>query len=189
MSDLYTYERIMRRIDPEVIAEKVSNKNWLARESFQLKSNKAKNYDELVAILTEYVQHHWSRTGLSEDFPEETAFGQAVQALQNQGLSIQHIYDNAIRGTGGGIRKILDTLAEQFEQEQVRNYIEHILAKEIDQQDHEQLEGLMTAYLRNFSKYLPYSLRSVPALMMNWKSVLLETSRAQSKLRSYIGKI
>jgi hypothetical protein len=179
--------RVATMIDPQTVAGKVAGPCALARQSFQVSSNTVRGYQELVEVLTRFVQHLLRKTGCGE-LPEELAFGKAEEALRHKGLSIKHVYDDVKRGVNGGLRRVFDIIGEQIEQEQVSHYLEYVLATEIDQMDFDEIEEMMTAYVQKFGKYLPFELRSVPALMANWKAVILETSSLMSRLRSYIGK-
>ncbi|MFH1072237.1 MAG: hypothetical protein V1743_02295 [Nanoarchaeota archaeon] len=188
MPDPYVCDRIMQKIDPQVLAEKVGEPNFLARESFPLIRNKVSGHPELVSLLTRYVQHHYQYVGLGDYWPDDMAFGQAEFFLRQQGLSIQRIYDDAIRGLNGGVSKILTIVAEQIEREHAQRYIDYVFATEIDQLDYEEIEELMQAFIRKFGQYLPYHLRSVPALMQDWKTILIETAKSQSRLRAFTGR-
>ena len=119
--------------------------------------------------------------------PDQKALGLAEEALRKKGLSLQKVYDDAYRGTNGGIKKLLDIIAEVMERQQTQQYIEYILNTEINPTDYEEIEDLMRAFIREFGKYLPFHLRSVNALTADWRNILIETSMAQSRLRSHIG--
>lgn len=181
------YDSIMRRIGPEAIADEVTGPCALAKQSFQMRSNTVGSFQDLVDVLTRFVQNFMRVTKCGE-WSEEIAFGRAVEALRRRNLSLQSIYYGAKTGSDGGMRKIIDTVAEQLETERANLYIDLVLAKEVDQQDYDQIEELMTVYVQKFARHLPFQLRSVPALMADWKAVLIETSKMMGHLQSHIGK-
>ncbi|HOX57880.1 MAG TPA: hypothetical protein PLC99_13415 [Verrucomicrobiota bacterium] len=181
------FNRIGELVDPQTIAEKVSSLCALARHNFQVKSNTASSFRELVEVLSRFVQHFFSVTCRVE-LPEDVAFSRAEDALKGRGLSLKHVYDDCRRGTNGGLKRTLDVVAEQLEQEQVHAYIEYVFATMVDQQNFDEIAELMNDYARKYGRYMPFELRSVPALVANWKAIILETSSIMSRLRSFVGK-
>jgi len=192
MSDIHTYQRIMERLDPEEVARVVSEPNGLARETFPLEQNRVHGchaYQNLVRILTRYVQHHMDFIGCGE-WAEEIAFGKALEALKRKGLEIKDIYDDCVRSTNGGLRKVIDIIAEHIEREQVEAYTEHVLSTEIaNQLDYDEIESLMVVWRQKFGKLLPYALRSTGALAADWRRIILETASTLSRTRSRVGKL
>ena len=113
-----------------------------------------------------YPQHHLSFVGLGE-FPPELALHKAEQALKSRGLALEDVYPDARMGTNGGLRKILDIIAEAIEREHTQAYIDHVLAC-IDPMDNDQIEALMHTFVRKFGRHLPYQLRSPGLLVRDW---------------------
>jgi len=130
-----------------------------------------------------YPQHHLSFVGLGE-FPPELALHKAEQALKSRGLALEDVYPDARMGTNGGLRKILDIIAEAIEREHTQAYIDHVLAC-IDPMDNDQIEALMHTFVRKFGRHLPYQLRSPGLLVRDWKKIILETVKGLQLLQQH----
>ena len=186
MSDKYTLEKIMKLLDPAEIARVVSNRNWVAREAFSLKKNTVKDYEELVSLLIRYIQHHSMRVLAPTEFPANISLGRVTEFLRRRNLTLKEIYDDCRLGTNGGVRRIIDILAEGIDQEHVQAYVNHILETEVPPFDFEFIEGLMRAFVGKYGQDMPFAGRSIPLMMMDWRIVLTETAKAQARLRTHI---
>ena len=178
---------LLPALDPQSIEENAVTPLLIARESFVLPSPKVGSYQELVNLLTRFVQHLMRAIGL-HDFPAELALGRAQQLLKSRGMTLESVHDECRRGIGGGVRKVLEQMTDAVTRDHIDQYIEHAISKRIDQLDYDQLEGLMKAYLEKFAPHLPADRRSMGAIVANWRAIILETARQRSQIRSYVGK-
>lgn len=186
MSD--KYNRIMSMLDPEVIAEKVSSKVWLARETFPLESNKVNSYTEFKDILARHINHHMRDVA---GYPEEWAYTWSEVYLKKQGLSMRTVYDQCQRGVNGGLKYVLDKITEGIEREKIEGYISGVLKAEMDDpNDLDQIYELMAVFAKRNRKHLTPLQAKYPFLLVSkWREILFEAARIQSELRSHIGDI
>jgi hypothetical protein len=183
------YRKLMNRIDRQSVAREVANPIWMALKGFPLRGNQIKSHEELVEVVSRFM-HHLHREFLKlpgdVEMPPDMVFGMALELLRVQNLA--PFFDQCLRGINGGVMGLLQRITEQFERQMIRRYVDHVFETEISNpMDYDEIEALMTEYHRHFGQYLPFQLRSVPALCMNWREVLMEHADLLARARGHVG--
>ena len=133
---MVSIEALLEELDELTIAKKVGIPNDNARISYALKSNTVDNFDEFSRIIGEYYNHHFthciSRGG--ELSPSE-ATGRAKEILEREyrrrNGDIVTAFNDAHDGTNGGLRVVLDTIAENIKAESVERYIRDVFDRHV----------------------------------------------------------
>jgi hypothetical protein len=124
-------------LDEVAIARNVGIGHDEARAGYGLKRNTVTNFNEFNNIIAEYYIYHIGQCvvrGGSLAFFE--AAGRASEIVEReykrQGGNLMSAYKDANDGTNGGLRIILDVIAEHLKEESVERYIRHAFNQHVD---------------------------------------------------------
>ena len=125
---MVSIDRLLKELDELAIAKKVGLPNDEARISYQLKSNTVDNFDDFARIIGDYYNHHFSKcVSRGGRLSASEAAGRAKEILEREyrrrSGDLISAYNDAHDGTNGGLRVILDTIAESIKAESVERYI------------------------------------------------------------------
>jgi hypothetical protein len=81
------------------------------------------------------------------------------QAYRGQGGNIKTAYNDAHDGTNGGLRVVLDKLAEQLKTESVERYLRDAFDKYVDPTSWEQNVEIMRQFLARYGHLLSSTIR------------------------------
>ena len=133
---MVSIEALLKELDEVTIAKKVGIPNDEARNSYALKKNTVDNFDEFSRIIGDYHNHHFTRCvskggGLSKS----EAIGRAKEILDREyrrhaGDTVT-AFNNAREGVNGGLRVILDTIAEHIKAESTERYIRDVFDRHV----------------------------------------------------------
>lgn len=132
-----TIDSLCAALDEVAIARNVGIAHDEARAAYTLNKNTVSNFEEFNNLLADYYRYHISRCvvqgGRIANFE---AAGKASEILEaaykRQGHNLMSVYKDAQDGTSGGMRIILDALAEQLKEESVERYIRHAFNSHVD---------------------------------------------------------
>ena len=82
------------------------------------------------------------------------------QEYRRQGGNIITAYNDAHDGTNGGLRLILDKIAEQLKTESVERYIRDVFDKYVDPTSWEQKVNVISQFIARYGRMLSSSIRS-----------------------------
>ena len=119
---------LMSELDERAIAQRLGIAHDEARMQYQLRSNTIGSFNEFSNVITDYYNHHHticvSRGGR---LPASEAYGRAKELLEREyrkrNGDIVSAFNDAHDGTNGGMRVVLDTIAEGIKAEVVERYI------------------------------------------------------------------
>lgn len=127
--------QLLAALDERRIAQQVGIPHDEARMSFRLERNTVRDWDEFEAIIGAYYTHHSSRcVAVGSRMAPQDARTEAKELLEREyrrqtgGMGRQDglivaAFNAAHDGTDGGLRKILDIIADALRQKAVANYI------------------------------------------------------------------
>jgi len=119
---------LMAELEERTIAKKVGIPHDEARMKYFLRSNTAADWREFEEIIGDYYQHHFtSCVSRGGSLLHEEAISKAKEIIEEeyrrrQG-DIVTAYNDAHDGTNGGLRAILDIIAERPKAKSVERYI------------------------------------------------------------------
>ncbi len=130
-------DNLLGALDERQIARQVALQHDEARMNYPLRSNTASDFDEFSDILADYYNHHFRRCvsgGGSLSQPEAASRAKEILEREyrrrNNG-DIVAAFNDAHDGTNGGMRVILDTLAEGLKAESVERYIRELFDRHV----------------------------------------------------------
>jgi hypothetical protein len=120
--------RLLEALDERTIVQKVGLAHDEARLRYLLKSNTVVDFQEFTDRITDYYSYHYSACiAKGATLSHDQAAGRAKELLEKeyrrQNGTILTVFYNAQEGTAGGMRSILDQIAEGLKKESVEHYI------------------------------------------------------------------
>ena len=130
-------ETILQQLDEREIARRIGIPHDEARMGYALRKNTVSDFNEFSHAISDYYSYHFaacvSRGG---SLPKSEAEGRAKEILEQKyhtkGSTLQGAFSDAHDGTNGGLRAILDILAEQLKLESVERHIRKVFDDQID---------------------------------------------------------
>jgi hypothetical protein len=110
-------DSLLVALDERQIAQRIGLRHDEARMRYQLRRNTVANFDEFSDIIADYYNHHFTKcvSGGGSLLRSEAA-GRAKEALEKEYRrrdgDIVTAFNDAHDGTNGGLRVVLDLLAE-----------------------------------------------------------------------------
>lgn len=158
-------ENLLAMIDELGIARNVSVPHDEARMQYSLRKNTVSNFGEFTEVISDYYSHHVSRCILHGGYVSRTeASGRAKEILEQeykrQGGNIVTAFNDAHDGTNGGLRVVLDRIAESLKTESVVRYIRETFDRYVEPNSWEQKVDIMRQFIARFGHLLSSSIRA-----------------------------
>ena len=133
---MVSIEALLEELDERKIAKKVGLPNDNARISYALKSNIVGNFDEFNRIIGDYYNHHFTQcVSKGGNLSISEASGRAKEILDREYRrrdgDVVTAFDDAHEGTNGGLRVVLDTIAESIKAESTERYIRDVFDRHV----------------------------------------------------------
>ena len=122
-----TIHSLLAALDEREIARRITMAHDEARMRFQLPANTVRDFDQLAAIIADYYNYHQmtciSRGGrMSNDDAYIEAKDLLEREQRKRGGDIVTVFNDAHDGTNGGLRVVLDTIADGLKAAAVERY-------------------------------------------------------------------
>ena len=129
-------DNLLAALDERRLAQQVSLKHDEARVSYPLNGNTVANFDEFTNVIADYYNHQFTRcVSHGGALPRSEAAGRAKEILEHayrrRNGDIVAAFNDARDGTNGGLRVILDTIAEGIKTESAERYIREMFDKHV----------------------------------------------------------
>jgi hypothetical protein len=124
-------------LDEVTIARNVGIAHDEARAAYGLRKNTVSSFDEFNNLIADYYSYHIGHCVVQGGrIASFEAAGRASEILERefkrQGGNLMSAYKDANDGTNGGVRIILDVIAEQLKEESVERYVRHTFNRHVD---------------------------------------------------------
>jgi len=121
-------KNLLEELDERTIAQRIGIPHDEARMRYSLRSNTVGNFDEFTRQIADYYTAHFTACithggSLSASEAASRAKELLEREYRRRGGDIVTAYNDAHDGTNGGLRLILDTIAEGLKAESVERYI------------------------------------------------------------------
>lgn len=131
-----TIHSLMAALDEREIARQVTMAHDEARMRFQLPANTVRDFDQFAAVITDYYNYHYT-TCISRGgrLSNADAYAEAKDSLEREqrkrGGDIVTVFNDAHDGTNGGLRVVLDTIADSLKADAVERYTEAVFDRHV----------------------------------------------------------
>lgn len=159
-----TINSLLSALDERVIARQVGIGHDEARMRYQPKSNTLGSFDEFSNVIADYYAHHYgSCVSRGGRLSHAEAAGRAKELLEQEyrkrNGDIVSAYNDVHEGTNGGLRVVLDTIAEGLKAESVDRYIREIFDQHVTPNSWEQKVKIIRDFIAHCGSYLSSSIR------------------------------
>ena len=124
-------KRILEALDELTIAKEVGLCHDEARMSFSHSRNTVGSFPEFAHVIGQYYNHHFSKCishggHLSRSEAEQRAREALESHYRRQNGDIVMAFNDAHDGTNGGLRIVLDAIADSLREEAVTRYVQGV---------------------------------------------------------------
>lgn len=131
-----TIQSIMHDLSDITIADRVTSRHDEARNRYHLRQNRVSNWDIFRAVTGDYYVHHYTfavTRGGSIDPGRAAARAKAIleREYRRRGLGYVAAVNDGISGTNGGMKAVIDVVAEGIKAQDVSDYVEEVFDSQI----------------------------------------------------------
>lgn len=162
---MVTVNTLLAALDERQVAQRIGIPHDEARMRYPLERNTVERFDEFSDIIADYYGYHFTRcvsNGGSLSCPE--AAGRAKEALEQayrrRDGDIVTAFNDAHDGTNGGLRVVLDTIAEALKAESVERYTRQVFDQEVAPNAWEDKVEIIRQFIAHCGANLASSIRS-----------------------------
>ena len=154
-----TIDRMLRELDERFVAQRIGIPHDEARLSYRLDRNTVIDYREFEWIIGDYYNHHFTAcVSHGGRLTSTEATSRAKEILEaeykRRGGNVNNAYNDAHDGTEGGLRGILDVLANHLKAEAVERHIRQVFDRYVTPISWEEKVEIMRQFLARFGRDL-----------------------------------
>ena len=158
-------KNLLAELEEKTIAQRIGIPHDEARMHYSLRSNTVGSFDEFNRIIADYYAKHFTACvthGGSLSASEAASGAKEIleREYRRRGGDIVTAYNDAHDGTNGGLRLILDTIAEGLKAESVERYIRHAFDRYVEPNSWEQKVEIIRQFLAHCGSLLGSSIRT-----------------------------
>jgi len=132
---MVSISNVLGSLDERYIARNVGLRHDEARMRYPLNRNTVTDFDEFSRIIGDYYNRHFQYVSNGGVMSPVDAMGRAKdileQAYRRRSSDIVGAFNDAHDGTNGGLRVVLDTIAEAMKVEFVERYIRDVFDRHV----------------------------------------------------------
>ncbi len=156
---------LLNALEERTIARRIGIPHDEARMRYPLHSNTVANFDRFSDVLGDYYNHHFT-TCVSHGgaLARSEATGRAKELLEReyrrQNGDIVTAFNDAHDGTNGGLRLVLDKVAEGLKAESVERYIRDMFDRHVAPNAWEDKVAIIRQFIAQCGVHLASSIRA-----------------------------
>jgi len=147
-----TIHSMLAALDEREMARRVTMAHDEARMQYHLSSNTVRDFEQFSTIIADYYNHHYticiSRGG---SLSNTDAYVEAKNVLEREhrkrGGDIVSVFNDAHDGTNGGLRVVLDTIADSLKAEAVERYTTAVFDRHVAPNSWEQKVEIIRQFI------------------------------------------
>jgi hypothetical protein len=156
---------LLDALDERTIAKKIGIANDEARMQYQLHSNTVGNFDQFSSIIADYYNYHFTKcVSGGGSLSSAEAGGRAKEIIEREyrrrGGDIVSACNNAQEGTNGGMRAVLDIIAEGIKTESVERYVREMFDRHVSPNSWDDKVDIIRQFMHRCGGQLSSSVRS-----------------------------
>ena len=146
-------DTLLSALDERTIASKIAISNDETRMQYPLRSNTVSSFDEFSNIIGDYYNYHFTKcVSGGGSLSTAEAGGRAKEIIEREyrkrGGDIVSACNNAQDGTNGGMRAVLDIIAEGIKAESVERYIREMFDRHVSPNSWEDKVNIIRQFIR-----------------------------------------
>jgi hypothetical protein len=156
---------MLSELDERIIAQRIGIPHDEERMRYPINSNTIRNFDEFNRIIGDYYNTHFtaciSRGGrLSASESSSRAKEIIEKEYRQRGGDIVMAYNDAHDGTNGGLRIVLDIIAEELKRESVERYTRDVFDRYVAPNSWEQQVEIIRQFIAHCGAFLSSSIQA-----------------------------
>jgi hypothetical protein len=160
-----SYSGLQSEIDEKAIAQRIAIPHDEARMRYHLDSNTVADFEEFSQKIGDYYNYHFtSCVSFGGSLSASEAISRAKEILDQEyrpkGGDIVTAYNDSHDGTNGGLRLILDKIAEKLKAESVERYIRDAFDRYVAPNSWEHKVEIIRQFIGRCGSLLSSSIRS-----------------------------
>lgn len=160
-----TIQSLLSALDEREIARRIGIPHDEARMQYQLQSNTVRDSDQFSAAVADYYNHHFtSCISNGGRLSSAEAWGRGKELLEREYRkrrgNIVSAYNNANDGTNGGMRVVLDTIAEGLKAEVIERYVQDVFDRHVALSSWEKKVDTISQFIAQCGPYLSSSIKA-----------------------------
>lgn len=160
-----TITSIFDALDERTIAREIGIPHDEARMRYPLASNTVRDFREFEHIDGDYVNYHYARCiSPGGRLSQVDARGRAKEIIEREYRrrrgDLISAYNDAHDGTNGGMRVVLDVIAEALKAEAVERYVRDVFDRYVAPNDFEAKVELIREFILRCGHYLSSSIQA-----------------------------
>lgn len=157
-------DNLIAELSEDVIARRVGGAHDAARAQYQLRANTVADFDSFIDAISDYYSYHFQRVNRCGPLPDDIARQEARNLLagiyrQNQ-QDINNAFNDASDSVSGGLRIILDQMANAFKFQQIEQYIISVFDRYYAPNDWDAKVEIITQFITCYGHALGETLRT-----------------------------
>ena len=158
-----TINILLSALDEIEIARQVAVDHDEARMQYHLSSNTVADFSQFSDLITNYYNYHHAKCiSHGGTFGHDDAYGKAKELLENEYRKkrgdIVSAFNDAHDGTNGGMRVVLDTIAESLKARAVENYVTSLFDRYVKPNSWEDKVSIISQFITYSGQYLSSSI-------------------------------
>lgn len=147
-------QQILDALSETSIAHNVSEKHDELRAKYTLKSNRVASTQEFEQVIGDYYNYHYSAAithggRLSETKAVREAEKAIETAYRRQGKNVTLAYSNATKGLDGGMRRVLDCIADEIKIEDEETYMNGVFSHYVDKYSYDEKVEIIRQFMEH----------------------------------------
>jgi len=127
---------ILMQLEENFLAQNIWIPHDEARMAYRYKSNIVGTIEEFTQVVADYYNYHYTRcVSGGGSLPSAEAEGKAKEIIEKKYRlgkeSFVAAFNDANRGTNGGLRGVLDSIADYLKADSTRNHMRKVLDDEV----------------------------------------------------------
>ena len=158
-------DNLLAELEERTIAQRIGIPHDEARMRYSLRSNTVGSFDEFNSLITDYYTKHFTACvthggSLSASEAASRAKELLEKEYRRRGGDLVTAYNDAHDGTNGGVRLVIDTIAEGLKAESVERHIRDAFDRYVAPNSWEQKVEIIRQFIAQCGVHLASSIRA-----------------------------
>lgn len=160
-----TIANILRELDERTIAREVGIPHDEARMGYSLSANTVASFEEFENVIADYLNYHYAQcVSHGGSLSRVEALGRAKEIIEQEYRrrhgDLMSSYNDAHDGTNGGLRIVLDVIAEVLKAESVERHTRDVFDRHVAPNDFEAKVEIIRQFIDRCGAYLSRSIQA-----------------------------
>lgn len=158
-----TINSLLSDLDERTIAQRIGILHDEIRMQYHLQSNTVSNFSEFNDIISNYYNYHFTKCmSFGGRMSVDNASSEAKEVLNSEyrrrNGDIVSAYNDAHDGTNGGLRSVLDIIADALKARAVKNYVQAAFDRHVTPNSWDEKVDIIQQFISHYGYALSSSI-------------------------------